>query len=252
MRRLTLVALGFCLWLGIVATTDAQPDETRALIDKAIKAHGGEKALQAAEKAATIKGKGKISIMNMDLDFTIESMVQPPDKMKNVIGLEAGGMAFNVIEVINGKKGWSSVMGKTTPMDEKRLKEAHEMMQVEKVANLLVLKDRSYKVSPLGDGKVEGKAAVGVQVTKKGMRDVNLWFDKQSHLLLKTEYRTLEPIGMQEVNQEKIMTEYKDVKGIKMPARILIKNDGNRFIEMEITDITLVDRHDDSIFAKPE
>ncbi|MCI0463804.1 MAG: hypothetical protein L0Z62_43270 [Gemmataceae bacterium] len=252
MRKLVLIAFGCCLGLGLVATTRAQQDEVRALIEKAIKAHGGEKALLVAEKAVTIKGKGKISIMNMELDFTLESMVQPPDKIKNVIGVDAGGMTVNVVEVINGKKGWASVMGKTMALDEKRLKEAHAMLHVEKVSNLLALRDKSYKVAPLGEGKVEGRAAVGVQVTKKGARDVNLWFDKQSHLLVKSEYRALEPTTLQEVNQEKIMSEYKDMKGVKMPTRLVIKNDGNRFIEMEISEFTPVDRHDDSVFAKPD
>src|SRR5262245_21642055 len=152
-------------------------------------------------------------------------MVQPPDKIRNVIGVTAGGMTFDVVEVLNGKKGWTSVMGKTMALDEKRLKEGHEMLHVEKVSNLLALRDKSYKLAALGDGKVEGRAAVGVQVTKQGARDVNLWFDKQSHLLVKSEYRALEPTTMQEVNQEKIMSEFKDLKGVKVPTRLVIKND---------------------------
>jgi hypothetical protein len=249
MRRLVLLSVAFVLCLGWGLSSGAQEDESRALIAKAIKAQGGDKLLGGL-KAAQLKAKGKIH-MPMEANFTIEVFTQEPDKTKAVIDVEVGGMTIPVIQVVNGKKGWVSVMGNTTELGEQDVTEAQEMLKVEKVIGLVALKDKSYKLSPLGDAKVEGRDAVGVQVTKKGVRDVNLFFDKQNHMLLKAEYRALDP-NKQEVTQEKIFPEYKTLaSGLKVPAKMIMNNDGKRFIDAEITDVMIVDRHDDSVFAKP-
>ncbi|MCI0463803.1 MAG: outer membrane lipoprotein-sorting protein [Gemmataceae bacterium] len=249
MRKL-VVMLGCVCWLGITLQSSAQQDESRALIEKGIKALGDEKKL-AAIKAVQIKAKGKVNLMNMDIPVTFELSTQLPDKIKLAGDLEINNMNISVVQVYDGKKGWTSFLGKTAELDKKQLEEMKNNMHVEKVTGLLALRDKSYKLSPLGEGKVEGRDVVGIQVTKEGARDVNLWFDKQNHLILKAEYRALDGNTMQEVNQEKIYLEYKEFNGLKMPARIVVKNDGNHFATFEVTDVMFVDRFDDSVFAKP-
>ena len=250
MRKLGLLACGVCLCLSWGLYAQAQQDEPRAIIDKAIKAHGGAKKL-AAIKAIQIKAKGKV-VAPMEIAFTIDISSQPPDKMKAVIDLEVGGMNLSVTQVVNGKKGWNSVAGTTKELDDKELAEAREQFHVEKVASLIALKDKSYKLSLLGEAKVGGKDTVGVQVTKKDRRDVNLYFDKTSHLLLKAEYRTFDQFSKQEVTQEKLYQKYKNVNGLQTPTRLLLNNDGKRFMEMEITETTPMEEpFDASIFAKP-
>jgi hypothetical protein len=242
------LALGVCLVLG--GSGRAQEDEARALVAKAIKAHGGDKAL-AALTAVQMKAKGKIQIMGMEIPFTAEIFSQHPDKLKAVIDINVNNMNFQVIQVVNGKKGWESLGGMTKEMDAQQLTEAIEMMHVERVASLVPLKDKSYKLSPLGEMKVEGRDAVGLQVTKQGARDVNLFFDKENHMLLKAEYRALDP-NKQEVTQEKIFSEYKALpSGAKVPMKMVLNNDGKRYIDIEVTDATAVERHEDSVFAKP-
>jgi hypothetical protein len=248
MRKAMLAALG--LWLGVALQSGAQEDESRALVEKAIKAHGGADKLSRAN-AKLLKAKGKVNIMNMDLPVTFEVHIQLPDRTKLAGELEINNMTIAVTQVYDGKKGWQSFLGKTQEMDKKTLEELKNNLYVEKLTNLVELRDRAYKLSPLGEGKVEGRDAVGIQVTKKGARDVNLWFDKQTHTLVKLEHRAFDNNTMQDVNQEKIFTEYKDVNGLKVPGRVLVKHDGNRFADFEVTETTFVDRHDDSIFAKP-
>ncbi len=252
MRKIGLLTVGLTLLLGWGLYGQESQDESRAILNKAIKAHGGETKL-AAIKAIQVKGKGKVNAMGMEIPFMIEISSQPPDKLKAVIEIDVNNMNFTVINVVNGKKGWNSVMGTTKEMDDKEMAEAKEQMHVETVASLVPLKDKSYKLSPLGDAKVEGRAAVGVQVMKKGLRDVNLYFDKKTHLLLKSEYRAVEPFNKQEVTQEKLYLNYKDVGGgFKSPTRMIVNNDGKKFLDMEITETTPMENtFDDSVFAKP-
>jgi len=249
--RKSVMCVGLALLFGAALQLRAQqPDEARAVVAKAIEAHGGAEKL-AAIKAVVIKGKGKISIAGMDLTFTMDSSVQLPGKMRNVIEVDAGGMNFTLTQVYNGKKGWVNVMGKTMDLDEKQMKEAHAMMEVEKVTSLHALLGKGYKLEPLGEVKVGDTDAVGVRVTKEGTREVNLYFEKKTHLLRKAEYQGADPTNMMEVRQEKLFPEYRDQNGIKMPSKLVINNDGKRFLEMDVSETTVVDRHDDTLFAKP-
>jgi len=250
MRALLFRSLGVCLCLALAGgLTLAQEDESRALIDKAIKAHGGEKAL-AKTKAGESKGKGTIHLMG-GIEFTADNYAQMPDKFKSVMRLTVMNMNITVTQGFDGKKLWIQVNDKTMDLDDKLVDTVKEALYAEHLATLVPLKDKGVKLSPLGETKVEGRAAVGVQASSKGHKDVNLFFDKTTNMLLKLELRTVDPMSGQEVTQEKIYLEYKDVDGAKTPSKLLVHQDGKKFLEMEISDIKVVDRLDDSIFAKP-
>jgi hypothetical protein len=250
MRKLGLLSCGVCLCLSWGLYARAQQDEPRAIIDKAIKAHGGAKKL-ASIKAVQLKAKGKI-VSPMEIPFTIEISTQKPDKLKANIDIEVGGMNITIVQVVNGKKGWANIMGTTKELDDKELSEAQEQFHVEEVSNLVALKGKDYKLSLLGEAKVKDKDAIGVQVTKKDRRDVNLYFDKTSHMLLKAEYRTFDQFSKQEVTQEKFYLEYKDVNGMKTPGKMVLNNDGKLFMNLEITEVTPMEEpFEASVFAKP-
>src|SRR5205085_7888654 len=102
--------------------------------------------------------------------------------------------------------------------------------------------------------KVKDHDAVGVQVTKKGFRDVNLYFDKKTHTLLKAEYRAFDEFSKKEVTQEKFMLGYKEVAGgLKAPSKLEIHNDGKKALEIEISEMTFLETPlEASVFAKPE
>jgi len=251
MRTLVLICAGLGLWGGWTLPASAQDDATKEILKKAIDASGGEEKINAA-KAATAKGKGTISIAGQSLPFTMELFSQLPDKLKIVLDLDAGGNKVQIVQVYNGKKGWMQLMGMTMDLNDDQLKEAQESMHVEEVTRLVPLKGAGYKVTALGEAKVGGKEAVGLRVTKEGRRDVNLFFDKTSFLLVKAEYRAKDPAGAQEVNQEKFFSNYKEIAGVKTPMKMVVKNDGNDFLDIEVTDASVVERHDPSVFAKPE
>jgi hypothetical protein len=252
MRKVLVLGLGVGLWLAWAASAQAGgKDEARALIDKAIKARLG-KGKMPAFKAMQIKGTGKF-YAGVEGTLTLEVSVQPPDKQKAVIEIEVNGMTFKVIQVVNGKKGWKRFQDKTEALSEDEMKEVAQKAHVEKVTGLFELKEKKgYKFSPLGEMKVKDHDAVGVQVTKKGFRDVNLYFDKKTHTLLKAEYQAVE--DSKEVSQEKFFLEYKEIAGgLKFPSKIEIHNDGKKAAEIEVTETTILDTPlEASVFAKPE
>jgi hypothetical protein len=254
MRRTVVLALVGCLAATVPANVQAQDKDAQAIIDKAIKAHGGLDKLAVLDKPYTAKAKGIIVLMDMNLDFKLEGWAAPPTKSKAVIDVSFMGMQLQIIQVFNGDKGWVSVAGDVKEVEKEDMDEHKHSLYVESVTNLTVLKtDKEIKMSPLGDSKVNDTPVVGVQVKKDKQRDVNLYFDKKTFLLLKAEYRAKDGFTKLEVNQEKFYSDYKEMlPGIKMAAKQVTNNDGKKYMEVEMTEARSVDRFDDSIFAKPK
>lgn len=250
LRGCTLVLAGLALALSPCLAL-AQDDENRTLILKAMKAHGGKELLKKYP-CAEIKMTGHVKIMGIEAKFKGDLAFQFPDKMRNSIAVEINNMNIDVVQVFDGKTFHVNAAGKTIELkDEKFIDEMKEGIYVEKVSSLVDLDDKAYKLSALGEVKVGGKDAVGVRVSRDGKRDVNLFFDKNTSLLLKYEFRGRDPIGMMEVTQEKLLSEYKDVMGIQTPMKIAVHYDGNPAMELEVTSIRYAEMLDESLFAKP-
>jgi hypothetical protein len=254
MRRTLLVtaALGFVLAATPCARADAE-SEARAIIDKAVKAHGGADNL-AKFKAGIVKMKGKVEVAGMAIEFTTTASVQMPDKMQVETNIDFMGNKVTFLQILNGDKGWIKFADKVMEMDKDQVAEAAEQFHAMRVASLAALSDKAFKLSPMGETKVNGKNAVGVQVSHKDRRDVNLFFDKETGLMVKAETRSKDLFGGndQEFTAETFYSEYKDFNGIKRPTKQILKRDGKDFGQFEITDFETKDKLDDSLFAKPQ
>src|SRR5262249_47048090 len=101
MQKLCGALLTFYLTLGLtVATRADEQADLKVLLDKAIKARGGEEKL-AKYKAATWKAKGKFHGLGQPFDFGGEWATQP-GMSRSVFEFELGGMKFKRIAVVNG------------------------------------------------------------------------------------------------------------------------------------------------------
>lgn len=247
--RTLLVACGV-LTFGVLFAR-AQDDDLKAVLRKAIAAHGGEKNLNKFG-AATSKFKGTIEAMGKSRDITGESTLQKPDKLKTSLTIDIDGMAIPIVVVFDGKTLWRSINGTTAEVtDEKVVKETRESLQTEGAGTLADFLKAPYELAALGEVKVKDKAAVGIRVSKKGQRDISFYFDKKTHLVVKTEMRIYDAETAQEVTQEKYIVGYRVSNGLKTAAHVLIHKDGKAFMDIEITETQMFEKLDASTFAKP-
>jgi len=246
-----LLSLGLAaLMLAGLAVAQEQDKEAKAIIDKALKAVGGADKVNKYP-AMSAKGKGKINIMNMELDFFIDFAFQMPDKLRQDIEVEINNMKFTTIQVFDGKKGWLKQLNETKELDDDKLiQEFKEGIHAQRAASLYKL-DKGFTFSTVGDVKIKLKPAVGVRVSHKGFRDINLFFDKDKGLLVKAEYRALDPLTMKEVGREEYFSDYKEVNGVQTAHKMVIFHDGEKFLDLEITEVRFLEKHDDGTFAKP-
>jgi hypothetical protein len=138
-------------------------------------------------------------------------------------------------------------------LDEDAVAEAKEDLHAGRVETLVpLLKDKRFELSPLGGAKVGDHETAGVRVAHKGHRDIKLYFDKKTGLLLKNE-RVIKDqmLGGQERTQETLHSDYRDVSSVKQPMKLVIRRDGEKHLEAEVTNFQTGEKVDDAVFAKP-
>jgi hypothetical protein len=248
MSRRALLTFGLLLAAAAPARADDAAD-AKALVEKAVKAHGGQDKL-AKFPAHTVVFKGKFHGMGAAIDMSGEITTQSYDKVKVDIEVEAGGQKVRFLSVFNGDKGWIRLGDETKEMDKDEIAEAKLQAHSGWVTTLVPLAGKEFTLATVGEIKIDGKPALGVKVSRKGHRDIDLYFDKESGLLVKTESRVKDEAG-QEVMEESFLGGYKDVKGTKQAMKFTIKRDGKLFLEGEASDYQLAEKLDDSVFAKP-
>lgn len=250
MRKL----LGVWCVAGLLAGGAARADDAadvKAILDKAIAAHGGADHL-AKNKAVSMQIKGKLYALGDGVDFTGEIASQLPDRVRFEMSLTVMGTNLKIKSVAKGDKGWVAVNDMVMEMSKEQMAESREQMHVAAVTRLVPLRDKAYKLSPLGEAKVEGKDAVGIRVEHKDRRDVSLYFDKKTGLLLKTETRGKDPMaGDNEFTAETLYDDYKKVDDFPVAHKVTIKRDGKPFIVSENSDVKVAEKLDDSNFEKP-
>lgn len=225
--------------------------DLKAIIKKAVEAHGGEKAL-AKYQGSTTKFKGTMEILNMKADVTGETSFQKPDKLKNLLTIEIMNKAVAITQVYDGKKFWVSTAGNTIEInDEKVLNEVKESLLIEGAGSLMAFLEKPYELNIIGEAKVKGKEAIGIRVSKKGQRDFSLYFDKKTHLVVKSEMRSYDAMTQQEITQEKYILSYQEKNGVKYGKRVEIHKDGALFMDIELTEVNPVEKLPDATFAKP-
>jgi hypothetical protein len=248
----TLAALGLFFGLALTGlTARADEDPARAIIYKAIKAHF-PKGVDTKNKGVRTKAKGTLHVLGQDLEFTQDVAVQLPNKLKEVMEMTVMNMNITVTSVYNGKEAWIRAGEQDVPVTKEILAEFKDAVYGMGLIQGAFLKDKSVKSSVVGEVKVKGKPAVGVTFSRQGNKDINLFFDKGTGLIVKAEMRKLDIMSGQEVTEERFITEYQDAKdGRKVAKKVEVVRDGKPLLEAEVTDIQILEKVDDSEFVKP-
>src|SRR5262249_14708385 len=158
--------------------------------------------------------------------------IQQPNKLR--FQFEAGGN-FTLVRVVNGDKVWMKINGQEAMLadDKDEIAEAKEGSYAGWVATLLPLtKEKGFVFAALGEVKVDDKPAVGVRVSHKGHRDVNLFFDKDKGWLVKAETVVKDLMGGGgEVTQESLYSDFKEVNGVQRSMKLVINRNGKKYVD---------------------
>jgi hypothetical protein len=237
---------------GLAATARAADEQdTKAILDKAIKALGGEARLSKT-KASQVKLKGTITFMGGDNEVSIQSTTQGLNHHRAAFAGDFGGNKVEGVTVIAGDKGWRSFNGNTMELDAEHLANEKRNLYLDAIpAAILPLRAKGFKVAPAGTEKVGGKPAVGIKVTGPDGKDFKLYFDAESGLPVKMVAKVLDFMDT-EFTQETTYSNYKDFDGIKVATKIARKRDGDKFMDMEVKSFKVLKEVPKDTFAEPK
>jgi hypothetical protein len=246
MRALAYGSMFVCLVLAAAPLRADEQADGKALLDKAMKALGGEAKLGTL-LAATLKGKITVQEGGKEETVTLQGQCQGLDQAR----LEVEVMGRKALFVVNRDKAWFSDGNRT----EEAPKEILDIILPDLYALRLAsvpLADKEAKFSPLGEVKVGDRATWGVKVACKGRSEVDLYFDQENGLPVKCEVRVTEPGGNDEVAHEFLFTDYKDFDGVKHFTKVTLNRKGMKTFELELNEVKREEKLDDTLFAKPE
>jgi hypothetical protein len=251
MRSHVCGALAVCVLLAYsgVGRADDQAEALK-IVDAAIKAAGGEAKLGKL-KLATLKGKGTFYEGGLEGTFTLETTVQGVDRFRLSLEMNIKDQNVKAMMILNGDNAWRKIeeMAEDAPAEIIPAMKA-ELHALRMTQMLTPLKDKEMKLSPLGEVKVNDRPTLGIKVAKKDHPDVDLYFDKETHLPLKCELKIKER-GDKEVTTEWLFSNFKEWAGVMHPKKIVLNRDGTKLMEMEISELKPEEKVDEGTFAKP-
>jgi hypothetical protein len=221
----------------------------RAIVSKAIEAHGGKESLDKF-KAMTFSGKGTFYGLGQGVPFSADWKIQMPKQIRFDMNMDFMGQRIQFMEVVGKEKGWQKINDEVKDLSREEVAEKHAQLYADQLTQLTPLLHPDIKLSTIGEVKVGDQESVGIKASQKGQRDVNLYFDKKTLLLVKADYEVKEAVGVAQ-NQEVFYSKYQKVNGVSQPMKIAIHRDGKLFVDTEISNLQLLEKLDDSAFDRP-
>ena len=208
--------------LGFACAAPAQ--DAAKIVQQYVKAAGGSKAL-ARIQSLTIEGTIEAGADGKPGTFTFYT------KLPNLYYLEVIFGRKDFIEAYNGKSAWRQVAsGEFGTMVGP---EAARMEAAAQVANSRMVNPKKSKlmVTLAGHAQVRGKDALQVEVTTASGAKRELFFDQQTHLMVK------ESAAGEAGAEEILYDEYRAVAGVQVPHKIEL----HRGAETYAVDVTRVE-----------
>lgn len=244
-RQISALAVA---WL-IVSTALAQ-DDAKAVVRKAIDAHGGSQLLDKYP-AAKVRSKGTMTFLGQMVPFESTATYQMPDKMKEVQTVQVAGIKKNVTQLQVGDQVRIMLDGVEMKIEDKDKPKYRQMIYVQNLYRLTpLLDDKTCKLSLVEDKTVSDRTAHGVKATAEGRQDVIFYFDKGTNMLVKTQRTGFDQTGA-EAPMEEVFSVYKDVKGYMYPSKTTVYLRGKKFLESEVIEFLPLERFEPVEFEKP-
>lgn len=246
----------FMLFVGMAVVLGASGPKARAeqptpeqIIDKALRAHGGEDRLKELSgfciKDRLVYEKGPT--------WSYEMTASPPQRYRSEMKIGTEGKTRSLI-VIDGDQGWLKMNGDVTPYPPTFLDSMRKYtIPYLGPRSILRLRDRQKNprchFSTVGECTIDNHPAVGLLMKLEGGSQQTWYFDKESGLLLRQEVRTANFEGEDTVTVT-TFTDYQTFDGIPIARKETSERDGKPSSTRELIDFKVV-TPSEGAFAKP-
>ena len=245
-----LVAVGVFA-AGLLATAADEGDSPRAVIEAAIKAHGGVAALNRTlcgnftAKMTAALGPG------IEGTMTFEENYELPRRYRRKVQGEEKGKKFEMEFAIDGDSGWIRRNGVVSDYPSKS-----PTVPMSGCNILLTLPNclaDGVKLRSAGVENIAGQPARKVEASGDALQgEATLLLDEKTNRLVELRRRVSHPATGKMTELVSKLGNYKTVDGIPYPHRLQIVQEGKTIMDIEISRIDFPKTLDDKLFAKPE
>jgi hypothetical protein len=222
LRRSALLLAVFFLLPESVRSTD----DPRALVEKALKALGGEEKL--GQKVATQrKVRGTFwpapgDALGLEVPIGGELRSQSGNRSRFSFHVEMLGNKVEAVQIMNGDKAWRVMNGQVSAIEGEELLGLKQSLHQDRVMSLIpLLKDKRFTLAALDETKVEGRPASGIKVSFPDQSDTEIYFDKETGLPVKYGYRAKRFGETKERLHETILGDYRELNPAAADERVL-------------------------------
>lgn len=233
--------------LGLAAEPLSGSTEPRAIVERAIEAAGGKNRLEslAAFHAVTTGSSATGEQLRQ------EAFHQLPDHLKQLQQIIRGQTVKETSIGLMGDSGWIHANGRSAPLSPALLAPLLEAANLVRAVRLTPLLTDTYRLTPLPAAEIDHRAVVGVCAAATNRRDLKLYFDGETGLLVKLERQVTDPLSGQEATEERYMRDYQKADGILAARQIVVERNGKPYMEAKVEKIEYLPRLEDSVFRQP-
>ncbi len=256
MRHLS-IALTFLIAASAAMAQGDDPEEyARKTIGKALKATGVEG--KAIPKALRVKNKFTVEVFDgkaepQEVKVAQTFTIRFPLQFKEVNELTAMGETMTSTTIFDGKNGWTKFNGRVDDADAEALKGFKDTANVVEATFFLtpLLDKQKYKLKAIGMALVEGRRTAEILVSIEGFRDMKLYFDYRTNLLVKMESKVRDSKTGMECDESRMYRSYEKINGRMVPMTVSILRNGELAVEIQTVDYTELNDVDPKEFARP-
>lgn len=228
----------------------ASAEEPRALVDRAIAAHGGADRLERT-KNGHLKAKSEGHQLDVTFKFEIEEWFDLPNRYKRIKVGSIKDKPFTREDGSTEKESWdregtgpirTSSVGQPMPV-------GHHWHAI--LVSLLLLREKDAQLRSLPDEMKDGRSLVGFHADSSQVKG-DFFFDKSTGLLARTQQTRQNSLGGQEVIADTSYDNYRAIEGIQYPMRFKATAGKTYSATLALSSIEFGGKIDESVFKKPQ
>jgi hypothetical protein len=239
-----VLAAGGFVWAAEPQSVSPEP---RAIVERAIEAAGGRAQLESLPSFHAVTTGSSAT----GEQLRQEAFFQLPDRLKQLQQIIRGDKVRETSIGLTGDAGWIHANGRSAPLSPALLEPLLEAANLVRALRLTPLLSDSYQLTHLPPAQIDHREVVGVCAAAGKRRDLKLYFDRDSGLLVKVERRVIDPLSRQESTEERYMRDYQKANGILAARQIVVERNGQPYMEAKVEKIEYLPRLDESVFRQP-
>jgi hypothetical protein len=249
-----IVTPGFMIIVAVATQPTQHDDACRAIIKRAVIAHGGEQNILKL-RIADVKYTSTLVLPGMGTaEVSVSDTYQLPKQFKKVTKGKQGDKEIDLTwAVIDGGEKWwyRDGSGKTVVVNERRDIETlyRPYLVLEQI--VFIFNDKDAKLTALPERKANKQAFVGFRFTPAVGAATDMFFDKDTGLLALTVVKRILPGASREGIQETFFSDYKKTENAMLFHKQTSVHDMKQVGEVIITTVKTSEKFDDKVFAMP-